>query len=243
MMMSQFLTPQASSREHLKLAVKLQNEMGLNFLEHIMYDVNDALTSILALCDMEDMKSIPKVKTYIQKVNQLLKDVHVYQNVSIFNINHVVENVIDVIKYHFRNKTKIDYSFSNVNALTEGDQLRLEQVLLYILVEIMSVNSEANESKIFISLHQKEKDAQVLIKNTGFNFSSASMAEIDKFKEGFSGSIQVENNNNELSVSIKVPLSFKKPKRTDMNMQEPASHIKVSTPKIISQQNVSTFSR
>jgi len=242
-MISQFITPQASSREHLKLAVKLQNEMNLNFLDHIMYDVNDALTSILALCDMEDMKSIPKVKTYIQRVNQLLKDIHVYQNVDIFNINHVVENVIDVIKYHFKNKTKIDYSFASVNALTEGDQLRLEQTLLYIFIEMMSVANEADESKIFVSLHQKEKDAQILIKKNNFNFSDASVAEINKLKEGFSGSLQMENSNNQITISIKVPLSFKKPKRTDVNIQEPVSHIKVSTPKIISQQNVSTFSR
>jgi len=208
-----------------------------------MYDVNDALTSILALCDMEEMKSIPKVKTYIQRVNELLKDLRVYQNVNMFNMNHVLENVIDVIKYHFKNKTKIDYSFSKVNALAEGYQVKLEHMLLYILIEMMSGGTETDDSKIFISLHQKEKDAQILIKKVGYSFSQLAITEIDKLKENFAGNMQMENQGGEFSVNIRIPLSFKKPKHTDVNIQEPASSIKVSTPKLISQQNVSTFSR
>lgn len=241
-MISQFMTLQVS-KENLKLAIRLQNEMNTNFLEHVMYDVNDALTSILALCDMEEMKSIPKVKTYIQRVNELLKDLRVYQNVNMFNMNHVLENVIDVIKYHFKNKTKIDYSFSKVNALAEGYQVKLEHMLLYILIEMMSGGTETDDSKIFISLHQKEKDAQILIKKVGYSFSQLAITEIDKLKENFAGNMQMENQGGEFSVNIRIPLSFKKPKHTDVNIQEPASSIKVSTPKLISQQNVSTFSR
>ena len=129
-------------KKNRELAKKLQSDMDANFLEHAMYDINDALTSILALCDMEQMKSIPKVKNYIQRVNELLNDVQIYQDDKIFNINHLLRNVIDIVKDSFKSKVKILSSFTQVKALVKSNQKCLERILLYILVEFMLLLNE-----------------------------------------------------------------------------------------------------
>ncbi|MBU1495206.1 MAG: hypothetical protein KJ956_14715, partial [Actinobacteria bacterium] len=118
------------------LVKDLQNSMCAHFLEHTMYSINDALTSILALCDIEEMKTVPKVKKYIQRVNELMNNVQVYQAADYFNANHVLKNVIDIIKDNFKRKVDIKFNHSPINALVKSNQIVLEQILLYIFVEL-----------------------------------------------------------------------------------------------------------
>ena len=76
-----------ATKKNMELAKAFQEDMGAHFFEHTMYDVKDALTSILALCDMEDMKQVPQVKMYILRVTDLLHDVKFYRSSSLFNVN------------------------------------------------------------------------------------------------------------------------------------------------------------
>ena len=91
-----------ATKRNLEQAKALQDDMGAHFFEHTMYDVKDALTSILAICDMEDMKQMPQVKRCIQRVTDLLGDVRLYHDSTLFNINHVLINVINILKYYLR---------------------------------------------------------------------------------------------------------------------------------------------
>ncbi len=208
-MINTFLSLQAT-KENKELAKKLHKDMNANFLEHAMYDINDALTSILALCDMEQMKSIPKVKNYIQRVNELLDYAQVYQDKTIFNVNHVLNNVVDVIKDYFKDKVKISYSFNPVKALAESNQPQLEQILLYIFVELISFGKDGSDLEMSIKLHQKEQDAQIIISKNVFSFSSNALKEIDVLRENFVGSIQMNPKSEGVEIDIRLPLSFKK---------------------------------
>jgi hypothetical protein len=209
-MINTFLSLQAT-KENQELSKKLHEDMNANFLEHTMYDINDSLTSILALCDMEQMKNIPKIKNYIQRVNELLDYVQIYQDKTIFNVNHVLNNVIDIIKDHFKSKVKISYSFNPVKALAKSNQLQLEQILLYVFVELIKLNGEEGDSEISIKLHQREKDAQIIISKNVFSFSSNALKEIDVLRENFVGSMQINPKNEGVEIDIRLPLFFKKP--------------------------------
>ena len=212
-MINQFLSIQAS-KENKKLASELYNEMNVNFLEHTMYDVNDALTSILAICDMEEMRSIPKIKEYIQRVNTLLGHVQTYQNNSAFNINHVLENVIDVIKDHFKNKAKISYTFSEVNTLAKGNKPQLEQILLYILIDLVTAEQESDLLDISVHLCQKEQDAQIVIRKTNHKFTKSASEEIDRLIEDFVGKIRLDPKGQGVEIDIRLPLNFRKPTKS-----------------------------
>ena len=119
------------TKKNLELAKAFQDDMGAHFFEHTMYDVKDALTSILALCDMEDMKQVPQVKKYIQRVTDLLHDVRLYQSSSLFNVNHVVINVVNVMKHKYKSKISISDDLTFIKASVKSDKSHLEQVLLY----------------------------------------------------------------------------------------------------------------
>ena len=213
-MISQFLSLQAS-KENKKLAEELYDEMNSNFLEHAMYDVNDALASILALCDMEDMQNIPKVKKYIQRVNSLLNDVQVYQSNSSFNISHVLDNVIDVIKDHFKNKAKINYTFSEVKPLVKSNKFQLEQILLYILIELITAEQDSDLLDISVRLHQKEQDAQIIIEKTNYKFTKPASEEISRLIDKFPGKIKINLKGQGVEIDIRTPLNFRKPKKPD----------------------------
>ena len=209
-MINTYFSAQAT-KENKKLATDLRNKMNANFLEHAMYDINDALTSILALCDMEQMKSIPKVKEYIQHINGLLDDVQIYQDGTVFNISHVMNNLIDVVKDNFKSKAKISYSYTPVKALVESSQAQLEQILLYLFVELIESNEEGKDPQIFVKLHQKEKDVQITVSKSEHLFSSSSLEEFEFLRKDFIGTIRIDTNGNGVQVQIRLPLTFKKP--------------------------------
>jgi hypothetical protein len=213
-MINQFLSIQAS-KENKKLAAELHNEMNVNFLEHAMYDINDALTSILAICDMEEMKSIPKIKLYIQRVNSLLNDVQIYQNNSAFNINHVLENVIDVVKDHFRDKAKIKYTLSEVKPLVKSNKPQLEQILLFLLIELVTAEQDSDLLGVSVHLQQKEQDAQIIIQKTNHKFSQVASEEINRLIQDFTGKILINPKDQGLEINIRLPLQFTKSKKPD----------------------------
>ena len=197
------------AKKNRELAENLHNEMDANFLEHAMYDINDALTSILALCDMEQMKSIPKVKGYIKRVNELLNDVQIYQDDKTFNVNHLLRNVIDIIKDNFKDKVKILTSFVLVRALVKSHQKLLERILLHLFSELINVTDKPEENNINVLLSQKNNEAQILIIREDFNFSHEQLKEVGILSEGFSGKLEISKKGTGISISIRLPLTFK----------------------------------
>ena len=210
-MINTFLSLQ-DSKKNKELSKKLHEDMKANFLEHTMYDINDALTSILGLCDMEQMKSIPKIKNYIHRINELLDYVQAYQDRSCFNINHVLNNVIDTIKDHFKNNAKILYSFNPIKAFAKSSRSQLEHILIYIFIELISSPDESDKSEVIIKLHQKEANAQIFISKNNFSFSQNALQEIDILCENFTGSVQMNPKSNGTEIDIRLPLSFKESK-------------------------------
>ncbi|MBN2087710.1 hypothetical protein JW758_05155 [Candidatus Peregrinibacteria bacterium] len=197
------------TKKNRELAEKLQSEMDANFLEHTMYDINDVLTSILALCDMEQMKSIPKVKNYINRINELLNDVQIYQDEKNYNINHLLRNVIDMLMHNFKDKVKILTNFVPVKALAKSNQTRIERMLLYLFIELILTPDKLDNNIINVELFQKEKEAVVKIKRDDFHFSHEQIKEFTALAEDFIGSQIIEKKGNGVLITIKVPLSLK----------------------------------
>jgi hypothetical protein len=207
-MMNSFLTEQQIKKLNNEALKKLRGQILSNFLEHTMYDINDALASILALCDMEDMKSIPKVKKYIQKVNSLLEDLSVYQNDEFFNVNHVLKNIIDLIKDDFKQKANIEYAPVQVNALVKSKQTYLEDVLLCLFFELVSKANESQVDPIVVDLRQKDRDAVLTITKKNFSFSTNFLKDFDELKGKADFSIRLSPKDGGVEVVIKMPLEF-----------------------------------
>jgi len=225
-----------------KLASHLQERMSEHFFDHATHGVNDSLTSILALCDIEQMKTIPKIKQYINHINEILNDVKIYQNKNVFNINDVVENLIGVIEGSFTGKVDIFRNLADVKALVKSDQPQMENILLYIFAEVITgggvVNSDESDlesagrdfEEIHIDLHQKGKDAQIIIKKDFFVFTDEALGEVDLLKEGFSGKIHITQKNNYTEIDIRVPLCFETPKEPTFSVNKPSIKVKSIKP-------------
>lgn len=240
MVINPFSTLQIAKKNR-ELAVELQSEMDANFLEHAMYDINDVLTSILALCDMEQMKSIPKVKEYIKRVNELLNDVQIYQDETTFNVNHLLRNVIDIVKDNFKNKVKILTTFSTVKALVKSNQKLLERVLLYLFIELITTPNKPEEGSIYVTLSQKDNEAIIQIRHDDFIFSHEQLKEVGELREDFSGNMEVSKKGNGVSISIRLPLTFKTAGLFNLP-PTPTSTVKVTSTKPI-RKSIKSFAK
>ena len=195
-----------ATKKNLGLAKAFQDDMGAHFFEHTMYDIKDALTSILALCDMEDMKQVPQVKKYIQRVTDLLHDVKSYRSTSLFNVNHVVINVINVMKGNYTSRLSVNHDLTFIKAYVKSDKSHLEQVLLYSLIEAVESSSGSVSTKI--QLAQKESDAVITIKLLNFHYSPVVLKEILAFHQPSIFKMQVAAQGSDTEIVIRLPLSF-----------------------------------
>jgi hypothetical protein len=205
-----------------ELVKKLHKDMNANFLNHTIYDINDSLASILALCDMEHMGSLDRVKRNIERINGLLGNVRIYQDITKFNVNHVLNNVIDIIKDNFQDTVDIKYSSIPLKALAESDQLKFEHILLSILTDLI-LSDTRDVSEISISLTQKDRGAYISIINKASNLSVSSFKDISSLNADFSGRVELKKSDDGIRFLISIPLTFKK-----SFSAEPTSSIQLS---------------
>ena len=90
--------------------------------------------------------------------------------------------------------------------------------------------STSDIGKIHINLLQKDKDAQIVIKNDYCNFSEEILKEIEILKEDFQGKIYITQKNNAITIDIRLPLSFNKPKEPLFSVNRPSIKVKSIEP-------------
>ena len=211
MVIPTFLTT-AMVNKNDELVKKLQKEARMLFYDRMMYDINDSLTSILAVCDDEGGRvAVPKIKDCINRINLSLNNTKKYQSDfgsdTKFDIHLVIKNLIRLIKGVNR-EVKVTYSLADIKAPTAGNRDKFEELLLNIFVDILEKNSSNPE--ITIELKQKNQDAMVTILSDSHVFSKEAIKEIVRIKEDrdFKGIIQTKPQGNGVEVIIKIPLQF-----------------------------------
>jgi hypothetical protein len=199
------------AEEHKELVDKLQVDARTLFYNKMMYEVNDSLTSILAICDIEAQKSIPKIKEYINRINESLNNTKNYQSstcaINTFDITLVLKNLVRVIKENYKELDVIHF-ISDIKAPAKGDQSQFEQLFLNLFV-LLFLNDA--DSEIMIELKQRDQDAMITIVKNPCSFAEESLEEIDKMnqEESFKGSIRAMPSGGGVEAIIKVPLQFK----------------------------------
>ncbi len=232
MVISKLIRKQDLKRQG-EIIEKLQQEARMLFYDRMMYEVNDSLTSILAVCDVEGRESIPKVKQYIHRVNQSLLDAKNYQSHfssdKKFNVSLVVKNLIHVIKENYK-EGKFACLISDIKAPVQGDQSKFEILFLNIFVS-MILEGRDSDSEILIELRQKDQNAMLTILKDSHVFSKKSLEKINELreKEGFKGMISITPHGKGVEVIIKIPLQFSAISISEPVLKEPQ---KTATKKI-----------
>ena len=192
------------------LILKFQEEVYPHFFDYAMLDVNDALTSILAICDMEGVKSVSKVKAHIQRVNELMDNVKTYQNSGVFNINHVLKNMINLFRRDFKGRVHFTHTFSIKRALSSADKNALERLLIEVLVSLLPLSAQPDLSPCHISLDlcQLAKHGQVTVTRKDYQLAAEAQAKLKEIsREGFtSPEVRIKNGHTEVYFSF--PLHF-----------------------------------
>ena len=132
MVIPTFLTT-AMVNKNDELVKKLQKEARMLFYDRMMYDINDSLTSILAVCDDEGGSvAVPKIKDCINRINLSLNNTKKYQSDfgsdTKFDIHLVIKNLIRLIKGVNR-EVKVTYSLADIKAPTAGNRDKFEELL------------------------------------------------------------------------------------------------------------------
>ena len=191
---------------------RLQSEARMQFFDHMMYEINDSLTSILAISEVEPKDAIPRIKHYIHRINQSLQNTKHYQAVSRgdkkFNVTQVLKNLIQVVEQNYR-KAKLVTLISDLRAPALGDQTRFEQLFFTMIVDILG-RPEGN-SEILIECRQKDAFAQVTILKDQFSFSEGVMEQVNQITQesaDFKGRLQITPQGNGVEVILRIPLQF-----------------------------------
>ena len=211
MVISKFLKSHTVDK-HKELVQELQRETRALFYDRMMYEINDALTSILAVCDVEGKEAIPKIKQYIHRINQSLNNTKNFQSNlredKRFNISVVLQNLIHVIKERYKD-AKMACLISDIKAPVQGDQSKFEELMLFILINIFT-NPNILDSEVLIELRQKDQDAMITILKDSHVFSPEAREHVDKIREeaDFRGNVQITPHGNGIEVIVKIPLQF-----------------------------------
>ncbi len=198
---------------HDELIERLQVDARMLFYDRMMYDINDSLTSILALCDIEAKKSVPRIKEYISRINDSLqntKNYHIsFTGEKRFNITLLTRNILRVLEDNYKSVQFTPF-ISDIKAPCIGDQSLFEQVVLCMLID-MCEEKGAGESAIRLELKQESQNALLTLYKEGFTFTRECQARIDKFtaESDFQGKLQVQNDKKGTEAVIRVPLEFK----------------------------------
>jgi len=211
MVVPKMLKSQAIEKLRTEVA-RLQAEAKMLFFDRMMYEINDSLTSILAITDVEPKDAIPKIKRYIHRINQSLSNTKHYQMVSSeekkFNITNVLRNLVHVIGDNFK-RSKVVTMISDLNAPVLGDQAKFEQLFFTIMVDILSRAEE--KAEILLECKQKDEFAQMTILVDRFLFSEEATTQIGRITEeaaDFKGRIQIVPQGNGQEITLKIPLQF-----------------------------------
>ncbi len=201
MVVPKMLKSQAIEKLRTEFA-RLQAEAKMLFFDRMMYEINDSLTSILAITDVEPKDAIPKIKGYIHRINQSLRNTKRYQMVSSeekkFNISQVLKNLVHVIGENFK-KPKVVTLISELNAPVLGDQAKFEQLFFTIMVEIL------------LECKQKDEFAQMTIVADKFAVSEEASTLIGRITEeatDFKGRFQAVPQGNGQEITLRIPLQF-----------------------------------
>lgn len=200
------------AKKQQELVSYLQQEASELYYDRMMYDINDSLTSILAVCDVEGKEAVPKIKQYIHRINQSLNSTKSYQSNSDedkkFNVSLVLKNLVKVIEEKYKD-VKMACLLSDIKAPVQGDQSIFEKLLLHVLVN-MFFTGNSNNSEVLIEMRQKDQYAMITILKDQHKFSEPVMDMINNLKEdeGFNGELQITQRGNGVEVIIRIPLQF-----------------------------------
>ena len=110
---------------------------------------------------------------------------------------------------------------------------QLEEILLYLIIELVSTSDVSEISEITIELSQKEKDAQIMIMKDNFTLSAHAVEELNKMRSGFEGSVHIASDSSGTKVSIKMPMLFRSPESPVLEVKD-IKTIEVKKPNTVS---------
>jgi hypothetical protein len=211
MVVSRLLKFQTAEKRK-ELVSELQKEASALYYDRMMYDINDSLTSILAVCDVEGKDGIPKIKQYIHRINQSLNATKDYQGKALaekkFNITLVLRNLIRVVEQRYKD-AKLVCLVTDIKASVLGEQVLFEQLILQILV-LMFSEPRGSESEILLELRQKDQNALITILKDNHTFSDEVLKPIREITESddYHGEFRITPQGKGVEVIIKIPLQF-----------------------------------
>lgn len=195
-----------------ELLHRLKADTSRLFLEHSACDINDALTSILAVSELEAPRTVPRMKKYIQRVNQSLQSLKVYQSAvrqkSLFDITAVLQNLLNVLEEHLQEKVSIERRLGELKAKGEGDQSELEELILYFFIQ-MAESGREGKSAFTVSVTQKDHEAIAVIEvNSPLTYPEKALANLRARAGGFKNRIHLNGQSEATQLFIKIPLLF-----------------------------------
>lgn len=195
--------------EQIRRTEQLKQRAKVLFHQHMIYDINDSLTSILAICDTRAKEIVPDVKQMIRRINRSLQntgDYHVQsaKEVNTFDIDLVVQNLIRVIKEEYK-KINVTSFIAPLQFRVQGDQSGFEKLFLVVLCELIQ-NSCSEDILIELRQRKHEIAVTVVMNHTHCRSEIKKMVDDIEVEYGFINKTQITETGDGVEVVIKSPL-------------------------------------
>lgn len=200
-------------KKNIELTNHLQKGLTAHFFKHTMYGVKDALSTILALCDMEEMKNIDRVKSSIQRVNAYIEDVALYHSGQAFNARHVLENILKVLNDYYKGQLQLTLEANLNDALVYAKQAHFEKSLLFLFIQIFEQSKIQNENEgepiaTSVRLVQKNMDMEIAIYFEGKYFDPTIEKEVLSFVNKESLKLVIREQKKGMELVLTAPLAM-----------------------------------
>lgn len=197
-------------QSHVLNVKKLQREISAGIFDSTVHEINDSLTSILAVCETEGKEAIPKIKQYIHRINQSLENAKNTQESESaeekFNITQLTKSVVSVVQNEFKNR-KLICLVSDIKAPTSGSRKNLELLLLNLLTDMFS-SGDSDLSEVLIELRQKDQDVMLTIIKDLYHLTPEIHSIIDDLIKKSTYEVNISPQGQGIEVVIKAPLQF-----------------------------------
>lgn len=214
-----------SKEKQDQMLKKLRTDVSRHFLERSACDINDALTLILAVGDTEAPAIVPKIKKYIQRINDSLQSLKIYQSAlqqkKMFNIKAALDNILDVVEDNLKDKIVAARSLAEIKAYGQGDQSELEELLLYFFVQMAEPGSESR-NEFFVELRQKKQNAVVAVSvNSNIPFPEATLRDLRSRAGRFQQGVHLTATTLKTELTVDIPLIFPGDAGAPQSIQKP----------------------
>lgn len=193
----------------LELIKSLQQEAAGLFFEHRMHEINESLTTILALTDIGSKDPLPKIRDHVESINVSLKSVKQYQKGAnentVFEVGTLLKNIQEVLRPHIPRQDLGWFNVADIRIKVDAPLKPLQDLLVALMV-VMCPSEEG--ASVCLEARQKGVDYYIQVSSEESGMADEVRGYINELAQKAALKPLWEKQEGLLTVTLRLPIRF-----------------------------------